>query len=345
MWVWKATTRPRSTCAHLLCVPGSTASVAAVSSSNAPASCVSSPRITSGTPLPSRAINPGTIASSRPGVQASRSASESNAAGHATYGASTHPCRLPIMPAANRGTSSVRQSPSSFANALEKPSPATFCTPSGSLRVPQIRPCASTAYARADVVPQSIASSATDVSTPVSGTGLDSFSPLLRGLVVTGPRFHPARSVRRHFLLPERRTRLQIIHHEPARVERIAAVCAGDADEHDRLGRRELADAMDDADVVDVEALLRLADDVLERLLGHARIVLERQRRNGGIVVHVAHRTDERRDRANTPVMSSKPRDLLADVERFALHADHGHPPVTGGNSATSSPSRTRSSS
>ena len=43
----------------------------------------------------------------------------------------------------------------------------------------------------------------------------------------------------------------------------------------------------------------RLGDDRLERLLGHARVVLERQRRHGCRVVHVAHGADERRDRAD----------------------------------------------
>ena len=47
--VAKSTTVPRSTRAHLLCVPGSTASTDS-SAATAPRSCVSSPRITSGTP-------------------------------------------------------------------------------------------------------------------------------------------------------------------------------------------------------------------------------------------------------------------------------------------------------
>ena len=41
-------------------------------------------------------------------------------------------------------------------------------------------------------------------------------------------------------LLPERRARLQIVHHEPARVERLAAMRAGDDDEHDLVGGLEL---------------------------------------------------------------------------------------------------------
>ena len=96
----------------------------------------------------------------------------------------------------------------------------------------------------------------------------------------------------------------------------------------------------------DVETPLRLDHDCLERLLGHARIVLERQGANGCIVIDVAHGADERRDRADAPVARAKLVDLGAGVERLALHAHRHHqPPVTGGNNATSSPSCTTSSS
>ena len=43
------------------------------------------------------------------------------------------------------------------------------------------------------------------------------------------------------------------------------------ADQHDLVGRRQRADAMDDERIEDVEAALRLGDDRLERLLRHAR--------------------------------------------------------------------------
>ena len=41
-------------------------------------------------------------------------------------------------------------------------------------------------------------------------------------------------------------------------------------------------------------------------------------------VVDVAHRADERRDRADAAVARAQPRDLLADVEVAGLHAN-GH--------------------
>ena len=61
MYVANSTRRPRSTIAHLLCVPGSTARTRGSSSPTAPTSCVSSPRMTSGTPAAPMQRAPGTI--------------------------------------------------------------------------------------------------------------------------------------------------------------------------------------------------------------------------------------------------------------------------------------------
>ncbi len=68
MYVANSTRRPRSTIAHLLCVPGSTARTRSSSCPIAPTSCVSSPRMTSGTPAAPMQRAPGTMASSPPGV-------------------------------------------------------------------------------------------------------------------------------------------------------------------------------------------------------------------------------------------------------------------------------------
>src|SRR5688500_7340250 len=165
--------------------------------------------------------------------------------------------------------------------------------------------------------------------------------PAQRRVVVARASLDPALALRRRLLLPERRLRLEVVHHEAARVERSAAVRAGNADEDDGIGWRELADAMDHADLVDVEPRLRLVDDRGQRLLGHSGVVLERQRADRRVVVDVANRADEHRDRADAPVALAEPGDLDTRVERLLLDAHHGagQPPVTGGNSATSSPS------
>ena len=68
MNVVKSTTRPCSTRAHLLCVPGSTASTPRSSGPIAPSNCVSSPRMTSGMPAASRVATPGTIVSASCGA-------------------------------------------------------------------------------------------------------------------------------------------------------------------------------------------------------------------------------------------------------------------------------------
>src|SRR5262249_23371839 len=46
--------------------------------------------------------------------------------------------------------------------------------------------------------------------------------PALGGLVVGGARLDPARALRGLFFLPERRARLEIVHDELARCERLA---------------------------------------------------------------------------------------------------------------------------
>ena len=90
--------------AHLLCVPGSTASTrAVVARRRAPRICVSSPRITSGTPRVARSARPERSRARRRALRSAMPAIRSSAAGHSTYGASIQPWRLPIMPQAIRG--------------------------------------------------------------------------------------------------------------------------------------------------------------------------------------------------------------------------------------------------
>ena len=126
-------------------------------------------------------------------------------------------------------------------------------------------------------------------------------------------------------------------------------MCARHNDEHDLVGGTQLADTMDHEGVVDIEAPSRFRDDRFERPFGHPRIVLEGHRDDGRSVVDVAYRADERGDGAYAGVTGAQIRDLARDIEVFGLDAD-GHrfgtsyPPVTGGNSATSSPGCTGAS-
>src|SRR5512139_4157604 len=99
--------------------------------------------------------------------------------------------------------------------------------------------------------------------------------PARRRLVVARARFDPARPCGGDFLLPERRTSLEVVDDEFAGGERLAAMRAGHSNQHDLVGRTQLADAMHDEGLDDVPARLRLGNDRRERLFGHARIVLE----------------------------------------------------------------------
>ena len=117
-------------------------------------------------------------------------------------------------------------------------------------------------------------------------------------VVVARARFDPALAGGRLFLLPERSARLQVIHNEFARGERLAAVRPGHDDQHDLIGGLQLADAMDHERIVDAPSRLGLVYDPRERLLGHDRIMFDRERGYGRCVVDVADETDKRGDRA-----------------------------------------------
>src|SRR5579864_954124 len=313
MNVVKSTIRPCSTRAHLLCVPGRTASTPSSSGATAPSNCVSSPRMTSGVPATSRVVTPGTIASASSGACTIRSDSAVSDAGQSTYGASTQPWRLPIIPHATRGALFVVQSPSSVANAVSNRPSRTCRTPSGTLRRSSTPPLPSTQYARAADVPQSIATSAVADKSSL---------PALRGFVVARACLDPALAVGQALFFPEGCARLQDVHRECAGIERHAPVRAGDDDENDLVARPQCADPVDDQHIADVEATLRFVDDGLERRLGHPGIVLEREPADDRVVVDVANGADERGDGADGLVVPSQPRDFRANIEILDLHAN-----------------------
>src|SRR5690348_13561284 len=109
-------------------------------------------------------------------------------------------------------------------------------------------PLSSRHQARAADVPQSIATSAVSANVAL---------PAGSRFVVARAGLDPALAVRPLLLLPERRLRLQKVHHVFTRVERHAAMRAGHDDEHDLVTGNERADAMHDEHVADVEARLR----------------------------------------------------------------------------------------
>src|SRR6476469_6622558 len=91
-------------------------------------------------------------------------------------------------------------------------------------------------------------------------------SPARRGFVVALARLDPALASESRFLFPERRLRLQEIHHETAGIEGLATMRARHCHQHDLVGRTELAHSMDDEDVENVESSTRSGDDRIERL-------------------------------------------------------------------------------
>src|SRR5262245_3935229 len=155
-------------------------------------------------------------------------------------------------------------------------------------------------------------------------------APALGGLVVGLARVDPARAVRVVLFFPERRLRLEVVHDELAGGERIAAMAARDRHQHDLVVRLQLAVAVDHGVVHDLPARARLFDDLLDRVFGHARVVLERHR------IIAAHLADEARHRADAVVLLDVEH-LEPEVEVLRLDGDL-HPPVTGGKKATSSP-------
>src|ERR1700682_5909943 len=80
--------------------------------------------------------------------------------------------------------------------------------------------------------------------------------PACGGVFVAGACLDPALAFRRLLFFPEGRARLEVIHDELARGERLSAVCTGDRDEYDLVAGPQRPDAVYDEGVVDVPALL-----------------------------------------------------------------------------------------
>ena len=95
----------------------------------------------------------------------------------------------------------------------------------------------------------------------------------------------------------------------------------GDTDEHDELARSKRADPMDDQAVDDVEPFPRLNLDLLEGGLGHARVVLERER-GRSVAIHLTDGADEGCDRTNLQVAIVQLLDLRAGIKGFVLNPD-----------------------
>ncbi len=117
---------------------------------------------------------------------------------------------------------------------------------------------------------------------------------------------------------------------------------ARDRDEDDRVAGNQPADAVDDDAAGERPARLGLGGDRGERAPGHRRVLLEGQRDE---IVITPDQPGEGDDGADIAAAGGKRRGLGGDVERRGLDADGDHPPVTGGNTATSLPSRTGASS
>src|SRR5882672_6091325 len=166
-------------------------------------------------------------------------------------------------------------------------------------------------------------------SAPASLRPVGLFLPAVRRFVVGGARLDPGRAAGAVLLLPERRLRLEVVHDELAGGEGIAAMRARHRDEHDRVVRLELAVAMNHGAVHHLPARGGLVDDLADRVLRHAGVMLERH-------AHLAHQTHEARHRADLAVFRHRAH-LCAEVEVLALNSDL-HPPVTGGKNAISPP-------
>ena len=216
MNVVKSTTRPCSTRAHLLCVPGSTASTPRSPAPTAPSNLRFLAAHHVGN---ARRIARRDAGNDRQHVAAARattrSASAVSDAGQSTYGASTQPCRLPIMPHAMRGAgSSMPVAEQLRERRLEPPVANVLDAERNALRgLHGARRRRADTHAPT-VVPQSIATSAVARHGPVARY------QRACGFVVARARFDPALAVRQPLLLPERRARLQVVHDEFARVER-----------------------------------------------------------------------------------------------------------------------------
>ena len=106
----------------------------------------------------------------------------------------------------------------------------------------------------------------------------------------------------------------------------------GGGDEDDGLARRDLAYPVDDEQVLQGKAPLRLCGDLADLALGEAGIGLQLQHRRGAFLG--AGQAREGGDRAGLAAVAAEAGEQLARLERAFGQADH--PPLMGGRKATS---------
>ena len=107
-------------------------------------------------------------------------------------------------------------------------------------------------------------------------TGQGSAPALAVGMIGFG-RLDPFEPAVADLALPEDGFGLEPVHQIIGGVEGCAPVPRGGAREDDRLAGKDLAAAVDDADMGDVEPLSCRDRDVLQRLLRQARMMVENQ--------------------------------------------------------------------
>ena len=99
--------------------------------------------------------------------------------------------------------------------------------------------------------------------------------------------------------------------------------------QHDLVQRLQQSDPVHDTGTENVKALLRLVNHGLNRLLGHARVMLQFHRLHGrvGTSIAVPHRTNEAADRTDALVTGTQTRNLLRQVEILGLNGNawNGH--------------------
>src|SRR5215470_7230864 len=127
----------------------------------------------------------------------------------------------------------------------------------------------------------------------------------------------------RLFSFPERRIGFEPIDQEMTGGERRLAMRRSGSDEHDAVAGFEPTVAMNYEYGIEWPAAMRFGFDLGELSLGHARIVLERQRRDPLSTAQIPHQPHKARDPADPMIAGGEALDLGPDVEILALYADH----------------------
>src|SRR5260370_769048 len=166
--------------------------------------------------------------------------------------------------------------------------------------------------------------------------------PTLRCSIVAFVSADPLFAGGRLLELPERRLGLQPVDQEFAGLEGGLAMRRADRDQHDAVARLQSSVAMHDQRRLERPAAAGLGFDLLQRFLGHAGIMLEREGDEPLAMqalahVHLAHQAHEHRQPADALVALRQTVELGAGSEIGFLDAHgHGQPPVKGGKNATS---------